>query len=169
MFIKTNNQLFESNCKGTQAISQCYAVKCQCHLFKIRFSLTKHLPFVSDFDHSSKTFFFHFISFLFYSVTEKSCDPTIDERGKNSFTAISLQSSPPPFDNKDKIKVSMIFLVGYLATTGLIRFCGLFFPVCLSCSEVMQDASQCRVTTAGFRSFLYLTNLKRWAQFLLLF
>lgn len=94
-------------------------------------------------------------------MTEKSCDPTIDERGKNSFTAISFQSSPPPFDNKDKIKVSMIFLVGYLATTGLIRFCGLFFPVCLSCSEVMQDASQCRVTTAGFRSFLHLTNLKR--------
>ena len=66
MFIKTNNQLFESNCKGTQAISQCYAVKCQCHLFKIRFALTKHLPFDSDFNHSSKTFFF--TSFLFSST-----------------------------------------------------------------------------------------------------
>lgn len=92
MFIKTNNQLlFESNCKSTQAMKQCCAEKMPVSRFKIRFALTKHLPFVSDFNHSSKTFFFTFISFRFDSVTEKSSDPIIVERGKNSFTAITFQ------------------------------------------------------------------------------
>ena len=70
---------------------QCCAEKMPVSRFKIRFALTKHLPFVSDFKHSSKTFLFTFISFPFDSVIEKSSDPIIDERGKNSFTAISFQ------------------------------------------------------------------------------
>lgn len=87
MFIKTNNQLFESNYKGTQAMRQCCVVKTLVSLFKIRFALVKHLRFVSCFEHSSKTFFFTSISFPFDSVTGKSSGPIIDERGKNSFTS----------------------------------------------------------------------------------
>jgi len=34
---------------------------------------------------------------------------------------------PLLLDNKDKIKFSMIFLVGYLATTGLIFASGVIF------------------------------------------
>lgn len=57
-------------------------------------------------------FLLFYIRFPFDSVTEElSRDETIDERGKNSFTAMSFYLSPRFLDNKCKIKFSKIFIV----------------------------------------------------------